>query len=491
MPRAADGGAGFLDDVAGALASLVRRQPWPWAIGFVVLAWATLSVRLDPVRLAIVVAATCLASGLVASALGPLPSLRRWLRHAIFLASVAIVLLTWTQGMGSSASPWGVLLAVVIVGWGSRSRVALGCAAALTASALARHLLDGPVVWPRHDDRALAANAAGLVGLTFAARRGRPRGWWIVAAGTAFWAAVAHWFALRLRSPTLTDYTWGTTGLLAAAPSVVLAAVAARAATLLREPPREDAAGILVVSVQRRPWATSLAAAAAGCAVLHTAWLDGDGNARIVLVVGMAALWQCAWTSESGFDLLGPCLVATLLSFPVAQGICVGLKLFDPESVLWASAALFLPLLCGLATSGARTTAFPWWGWAACAALVAAQFPAGSLPIRWTIACSAAALTAHAFIVSQVRAWPFLVAGPLAAAMLSTDALGGPFRHSRSVMMLVGSEPEALLVAGPVAVLLALAARRVRSMTAVPAGHPSRELASIRDRAVPAASAAS
>ncbi len=491
---------GYIDDVAGAVASVARRRPIATAM---VLA-ASIAVVLTGERgidpslfLAWIVAPAFVAGATLA---GTHRAERwTWTVDRCVLVGLLVGSLVGLRALASGGvDPWVARLAVAGVsfqlGAATRNFLAVGCATALgvlTLSPTALVAMSGRSTDQATGGPALYAGYLGVIGLMLAARHGRWLALMPLAMLAAVWRESAIWGIWSLRNPSLKDVAWFSVILLLAMFSVVLPIVAGRAAAALATPASGDPFSRLIVRFQRDRWWTALIAFGIGTALFRSAWNGPEQGDLVIASAAVIFVQNACFGPSFALGSLAPWVAASALCVPLSMSYCAPLRSHSFELTVWPEAvvALYVPLVVGLVAARARSMRFPWWGWLTIAgvAVVAvanvdrrlrsALHPDGlGGDITW---CAAVALLVHAVATSQVSARLVLALSPI-ASFLVIDAFYAIRGFVSDEYGFVPSPILPALAAGPVAALLALGARRVRSMTAVPEDHPSLELAAAR-----------
>ena len=422
----------------------------------------------------------------------------RWIAAAAAVVAVTDVVL-FRITADRDAVPAPVKLAALLglaflLGFGLRNRVADACAAGLAATTLVPFAVVGLTGRPFEtdpDELPLYAGWLALLAVLLIARRGR----WLPALPFAIalvlWHESVHWDFWSIVNLTTQDQAGFAEIFLLAAASVFLPVIAGRAAAALARDECRDGAARLVVRVQRDPWRTSLVGA-----LIATAFLQSIGSMStanlIVLAAGAACLAHCA--AGRSFGALAPWTAAAAVSVPLSVAFQQRLnaRFFTLTVLPEALIVLYVPLVVGAVVAGTRALRWPSSVLAAVlicetAAFVSMQsiiWPgdwSDGTHLIWALSwCAVVSLLVHAVATSDVSTQVVLAASPIVSLLVSEafygtrEACSGWIPHAAVVPS---------LLAGPAAALLGLAARRVRSMTAVPADHPSFELAALRQRA--------
>ena len=491
---------GYVEDVACAVAAVLRRLPFVSAALLVagIAVTTTNWFWLDPALFrAWITSAAFLAGAALATR-----STAAQLRWSVGVSGVAVAMVVVAADVvlfRASSADDGVtttikLLAFLgltfLIGFGLRDRIAVACAAAFAALTLVPGMLSAAAggefpTEPR--EPALYAGWAALLLMLLAARRGR----WVLALpfaiGLVLWHESVGWDVWGLKNLSTKDHVGFTEIFVTAAASVLLPVVAGRAAAVLARGEDRDGVARLVVRIQRDPWRTALVAV-----LVATAFVRSTESMSIAdLIVVAAAMALLAHCSAGPVHIaLAPWAAASVISVPLSFALQARLKdrYFELTVLPEALLVLYVPLVLGAVVAGARTRRWPWWGWAVLAVVLtveAINLISGVRPDAWcdeaaciwaAAWCLVVSFLFHATATSAVPAWLVLAASPF-ISLLVNDAFYGATLGWSSIER---SRNVASLLAGPAAALLALAARKVRSMTALPADHTSFELSAAR-----------
>lgn len=496
---------GYIEDVARAIAAGMRRRPIAAAIAFgaVIVVTSLHWIPLDPTQFDCLVAAASFLAGAAVAVSRKSPR-RPWAarRVVVTLLAVAVVAATaWlyaSLGLTPDTARRATVL-LCVVGWsfllavGPSDRVLLlGVAGLIALTVFEAGLLS--VERRGSDLAALHVGWVTSVTMLLLARSGRWRLALPCAIAAMLWRESVLWDIWGRRSLIAGNEVRLVEILVLAGASVLLPVVAGRAAAALERGDDGDATARLVVRIQRHPWTTALVAVLLGAALFHSGGTSSPAR-LLVAVAGMSCLAHCA--AGASFAALAPWAAAALLSLPLTRSLARWYWLYRFESVVLPEAliVLYVPVAVGAVVANARSVRWPWWG---CAVALAGEAIGIFLVANdaWPIArrlgddlalattwCVVVSLLVHAVATSAVSARTALAVSPVASFVVIVVYYGfSDFRFGWSGVVPV-------VVAGPVAALLALAARRIRSMTALPEDHASFELGAARARAlVPASS---
>jgi hypothetical protein len=497
---------GYVEDVARAVAAMLRRRPVVSATALVAgIAGIAVTMGdwlwLDPSLFRAWVTSAAFLAGAALGAPRPIArrawTTRRWAVMVVWGVAVTALALFWTadrgHGVPESIKLFVFLVFAFLLGFGLRNPIADACAAGLAAATVFPAAISTEVGGPfphRSGDPALYAGWLAVFAMLFVARRGR---WTLalpIAIGLILWHESVAWDFWSLRNLTTKDQVGFAEIFLVAAASVLMPVIAGRAAAALSRNESGDAPARLVVRIQRDPWRTALVAVLVGTAFFRAIGTPSP-ECMFVVVGGMACLAHCA--VGTSFAALAPWTAAAALSVPLSVAFQEPLW---PHSVKLtvlpeALVVLYVPLVLGALVARRRTRGWPWWGWAAVAwawtlmllheaqVVSPSYWHGGESLARDATSCVVISLLVHAVATSAVPARIVLAASPV-VSFLVMEAFHCVWMRALGQGGLRWSSLLPALVAGPAAALLALAARRVRSMTAVPEDHASFELAAAR-----------
>jgi hypothetical protein len=497
---------GYVEDVACAIAAVLRRRPVVSAT-VLIAGIAGIAVTmgnwygLDP---ALFRACVSSAAFLAGAALGGtrLSARRIWTRGTWAAVATAVVLVVDAVLFRSTMEDDGVAPSIKLVsflglvfflGFGLRNRVAIVCAAGFGAMTVVPSVVAavGGQQWATYPvEPALFAGWLAVLVMLLVARRGR---WGLVlpfAVVLVLWHEAIAWEYWRVRDISTKDSVGFAEIFVLAGVSLLLPVIAGRVAAALRRDDDRDAGARLVVRLQRDPWRTAVVAVLVATAFLESVEWPSTAS-LLVVVAGMACVAHCV--AGPSLAALAPWTAAAAISVPLSLAFQARLKdrFFEltvlPEALIIA----YVPLVIGAVVGGTRTLRWPWWGWVALAvawmmmvfnvggSVWTADWTLGADLVRDAAWCVVVSLLVHAVATSAVPARVVLAA----SAAVSFSAIDGFYGiHALVPGWFRDSPIVPALLAGPAAAMLALAARRVRSMTALPEDHPSFELPAARAR---------